>query len=156
MANLQIANKWNLFSYGFAEENQEICQKLKELYRKPFRFWQKTQGFEKKLKGMRPYWAYWASIKCSKTKLALDSPYDFFVYGFFQIIGLLDVFTPSTSLDTFTDLYLVTPLMGADLNIIVKTQRLSDDHVQFLIYQILRGMKYVHSAGIIHRVSFPF
>lgn len=43
--------------------------------------------------------------------------------------------------------------MGADLNNIVKTQRLSDDHVQFLVYQILRGMKYVHSAGIIHRVS---
>ena len=42
--------------------------------------------------------------------------------------------------------------MGADLNNIVKTQKLSDDHVQFLVYQILRGMKYVHSAGIIHRV----
>ena len=44
--------------------------------------------------------------------------------------------------------------MGADLNNIVKTQKLSDEHVQFLVYQILRGMKYVHSAGIIHRVSF--
>ncbi len=42
--------------------------------------------------------------------------------------------------------------MGADLNNIVKTQRLSDDHVQFLVYQILRGLKYVHSATIIHRV----
>lgn len=31
--------------------------------------------------------------------------------------------------------------MGADLNNILKTQRLSDDHVQFLIYQILRGLK---------------
>ena len=31
--------------------------------------------------------------------------------------------------------------MGADLNNIVKTQRLSDDHVQFLVYQILRGLK---------------
>ena len=31
--------------------------------------------------------------------------------------------------------------MGADLNNIIKTQRLSDDHVQFLVYQILRGMK---------------
>ena len=69
-----------------------------------------------------------------------------------NIIGLLDVFTPSKTLDSFTDVYLVTPLMGADLNQIVKTQRLSDDHVQFLVYQILRGMKYVHSAGIIHRV----
>ena len=37
--------------------------------------------------------------------------------------------------------YLVTPLMGADLNNIVKTQKLSDDHVQFLVYQILRGLK---------------
>ena len=37
--------------------------------------------------------------------------------------------------------YLVTHLMGADLNNILKTQKLSDDHVQFLIYQILRGLK---------------
>jgi hypothetical protein len=37
--------------------------------------------------------------------------------------------------------YLVTPLMGADLNNIIKTQKLTDDHVQFLIYQILRGLK---------------
>lgn len=42
--------------------------------------------------------------------------------------------------------------MGADLNNIIRTQRLSDDHVQFLVYQILRGLKYIHSAGIIHRV----
>ena len=70
-----------------------------------------------------------------------------------NIIGLLDVFTPAASLADFNDVYLVTPLMGADLNNIVKTQKLSDDHVQFLVYQILRGMKYVHSAGIIHRVK---
>ena len=71
-----------------------------------------------------------------------------------NIIGLLDVFTPATTINDFNDVYLVTPLMGADLNNIVKTQKLSDDHVQFLVYQTLRGMKYVHSAGIIHRVRF--
>ena len=49
--------------------------------------------------------------------------------------------------------YMVTHLMGADLNNIIKTQKLSDDHVQFLVYQIIRGMKYVHSAGIIHRYT---
>uniref|UniRef100_A0A8C0IPS3 mitogen-activated protein kinase n=1 Tax=Chelonoidis abingdonii TaxID=106734 RepID=A0A8C0IPS3_CHEAB len=57
------------------------------------------------------------------------------------VIGLLDVFTPAKSLEEFNDVYLVTHLMGADLNNIVKCQKLTDDHVQFLIYQILRGLK---------------
>ena len=31
-----------------------------------------------------------------------------------------------------------------------------DDHVQFLVYQILRGMKYVHLSGIVYSVSRIF
>ncbi|XP_036862583.2 mitogen-activated protein kinase 11 isoform X2 [Manis javanica] len=70
-----------------------------------------------------------------------------------NVIGLLDVFTPATSIEDFSEVYLVTTLMGADLNSIVKCQALSDEHVQFLVYQLLRGLKYIHSAGIIHRVG---
>uniref|UniRef100_A0A8C2ATG5 mitogen-activated protein kinase n=1 Tax=Cyprinus carpio TaxID=7962 RepID=A0A8C2ATG5_CYPCA len=58
-----------------------------------------------------------------------------------NVIGLLDAFSPATCLAGFNDVYLVTHLMGADLNNIVKCQKLTDDHVQFLIYQILRGLK---------------
>lgn len=69
-----------------------------------------------------------------------------------NVIGLLNVFSPSDRIEDFSDVYFVNHLMGADLNQIIKTQKLSDDHVQFLVYQILRGLKYIHSAGIIHRV----
>uniref|UniRef100_A0A8C9UM45 mitogen-activated protein kinase n=1 Tax=Spermophilus dauricus TaxID=99837 RepID=A0A8C9UM45_SPEDA len=58
-----------------------------------------------------------------------------------NVIGLLDVFTPARSLEEFNDV--VTHLFYLSLWYlnIVKCQKLTDDHVQFLIYQILRGLK---------------
>uniref|UniRef100_A0AAX7T2K7 mitogen-activated protein kinase n=1 Tax=Astatotilapia calliptera TaxID=8154 RepID=A0AAX7T2K7_ASTCA len=70
-----------------------------------------------------------------------------------NVIGLLDVFTPEISLDRFRDFYLVMPFMGTDLGKLMKLERLSEDRVQFLVYQMLKGLKYIHSAGIIHRVD---
>lgn len=37
--------------------------------------------------------------------------------------------------------YLVMPFMGTDLGKLMKMERLTEDRVQFLVYQMLRGLK---------------
>uniref|UniRef100_A0AAX7TNN3 mitogen-activated protein kinase n=1 Tax=Astatotilapia calliptera TaxID=8154 RepID=A0AAX7TNN3_ASTCA len=69
-----------------------------------------------------------------------------------NVIGLLDVFTADLSLDRFRDFYLVMPFMGTDLGKLMKMQKLSEEKIQYLVYQMLKGLKYIHSAGIIHRI----
>ena len=41
--------------------------------------------------------------------------------------------------------------METDLYKLLKTQRLSNDHICYFLYQILRGLKYIHSANVLHR-----
>lgn len=42
--------------------------------------------------------------------------------------------------------------METDLHrIIYSKQPLTIDHIQYFIYQILRGLKYIHSANVLHR-----
>lgn len=51
--------------------------------------------------------------------------------------------------------YIVQDLMETDLYKLLKSQQLSNDHVCYFLYQILRGLKYIHSANVLHRDLKP-
>jgi len=58
--------------------------------------------------------------------------------------------------DGLGEIYLITNLMEIDLYSVIRNkQGLTDDHVQFIIYQILRALLYLHSASIVHRDLKP-
>ncbi|XP_028824356.1 mitogen-activated protein kinase 12-like [Denticeps clupeoides] len=72
-----------------------------------------------------------------------------------NVISLLNVFTPDTELEKFDTFYMVMPFVAQDLDHIMKSKRLTERIISYLFYQMLRGLKYIHSAGIIHRDLKP-
>mmetsp|Transcript_44397 Transcript_44397/g.120970 ORF Transcript_44397/g.120970 Transcript_44397/m.120970 type:complete len:436 (+) Transcript_44397:261-1568(+) len=73
-----------------------------------------------------------------------------------NIIAVKDIITfPPNTID-FKDVYIITNLMESDLDrIISSSQPLSDQHFQYFLYQIFRGLKFIHSASVLHRDLKP-
>ncbi|CAH2069230.1 unnamed protein product [Thlaspi arvense] len=72
-----------------------------------------------------------------------------------NVIAVKDIIKPPKQ-ENFNDVYIVYELMDTDLHQIIRSnQPLTDDHCRFFLYQLLRGLKYVHSANVLHRDLKP-
>lgn len=53
------------------------------------------------------------------------------------------------------DLYLVFEFMDTDLHAVIRANILEEIHKKYIIYQILKALKYIHSGDLIHRDLKP-
>jgi hypothetical protein len=67
-------------------------------------------------------------------------------------LRLKDVFVDG-SLEDFSSVYLVSERFDTNLNEVLRRGRkqLTEQHIKLILYQILCGLKYMHSVCIIHR-----
>ncbi|CBK20736.2 uncharacterized protein [Blastocystis hominis] len=73
-----------------------------------------------------------------------------------NIISLYDLVAMPYGEQNFSDLYIITQLYDCDLErIISSNQPLSECHIQYFLFQILKALKFLHSANVLHRDLKP-
>jgi len=68
-----------------------------------------------------------------------------------NIIHLLEVMKA----DNDKDIYLVFEYMESDLHAVIRANILKEVHKSYVIYQLLKALKYMHSANVLHRDIKP-
>ncbi|CAF0845636.1 unnamed protein product [Rotaria sordida] len=73
-----------------------------------------------------------------------------------HVIQLYNLFTPEKNIDDFQTLYFVLNYVDYDLNRVIKRNLpFTEDQIKYIIYSLLRGLKFIHSAGILHHHLKP-
>eukprot|EP00009_Paramoeba_aestuarina_P007338 CAMPEP_0201518500 /NCGR_PEP_ID=MMETSP0161_2-20130828/9330_1 /ASSEMBLY_ACC=CAM_ASM_000251 /TAXON_ID=180227 /ORGANISM="Neoparamoeba aestuarina, Strain SoJaBio B1-5/56/2" /LENGTH=402 /DNA_ID=CAMNT_0047916293 /DNA_START=88 /DNA_END=1296 /DNA_ORIENTATION=+ len=68
-----------------------------------------------------------------------------------NIVSLLNVLKA----DNDRDIYLVFEYMETDLHAVIRASILEDIHKQYIMYQLFKALKYMHSGEVIHRDIKP-
>lgn len=72
-----------------------------------------------------------------------------------DIVEIKHIMLPPSARE-FKDIYVVFELMETDLHQVIKANDdLTPEHHQFFLYQMLRGLKYIHTARVFHRDLKP-
>lgn len=120
--------------------------------------------------GKGAYGIVWKAIdKKSRDVVALKKCYDAFqnatdaqrtfreimflqeLSGHENIVHLINVLKA----DNDRDIYIVTDYMESDLHAVIRANILEDIHKQYIIYQMLRCLKYMHTGKMLHRDIKP-
>jgi serine/threonine protein kinase len=73
-----------------------------------------------------------------------------------NVVRLLDVMTiPDREKDSFTELYVAVEHFDCHLESLIANRELEDIEIKAFIYDLFKGLLYIHSAGAVHRDLSP-
>ena len=75
-----------------------------------------------------------------------------------NIVHIQDLYLPTEDgPGNFRDVYMVSDLMDTNLYAVIRSpqQAMNESHFKYFIYQLLRGLKFLHSASVMHRDLKP-